>query len=59
MCKRQLEHREDFELMSETASPAQIQTWTTLADAADKDRLENIAAMDIYNIALPKGLFST
>jgi hypothetical protein len=45
--------------MSETASPAQIQTWTTLADAADKDRLENIAAMDIYNIALPKGLFST
>jgi hypothetical protein len=56
MCNRRLEHVEDFEMMNETASAEQIKTWTDLAERADRDRLDDVTAMDIYNIALPTGV---
>ena len=55
MCSRRLEHVEDFEMMTETASEDQIQRWTQMAFNADRARLHDITAMDIYNIALPTG----
>ena len=54
MCKRKLEHVEDFDIMTETASAGQIETWTQLAETADERRLFDVTAMDIYNISLPK-----
>ena len=56
MCGRRLEHVEDFEMMSETASEDQIKTWTAMADNADNTRLADVSVMDIYNIALPTGM---
>jgi hypothetical protein len=47
---------EDFELMRNSASAEQIESWTAIAIQADENRLEDISAMDIYKIALPKGL---
>jgi hypothetical protein len=44
--------------MNETASAEQIQTWTELAENADRLRLTDVSAMDIYNIDLPKGNLS-
>jgi hypothetical protein len=41
--------------MNQTASAEQIQTWTELAENADRDRLTDVSAMDIYNNNLPKG----
>ena len=58
MCKRKTEHVEDFNMMNESASEEQIQAWVALAEQADRDRLTDVTAMDIYNISLPKGLFS-
>ena len=56
MCSRRLEHVEDFEMMSETASAEQINTWTAMAENADNTRLADVTVMDIYNIALPTGM---
>lgn len=55
MCNTRLEHVEDFEMMNETASAEQIGRWTRMAEKADNTRLDDVTAMDIYNIALPKG----
>jgi arginyl-tRNA--protein-N-Asp/Glu arginylyltransferase len=55
MCNRRLEHVEDFEMMSETASAEQITAWTAMAEDADNTRLVDVSVMDIYNIALPTG----
>ena len=51
-----MEHIEDFQLMSDSASPKQITAWTKVAEEADRRRLGDVTAMDIYNIALPKGV---
>ena len=56
MCNRRLEHVEDFEMMDETASAEQSERWTLLAEEADRNRLADVTAMDIYNIALPTGV---
>ena len=45
-------------MMSETASPEQIQMWTGMAQNADEGRIEDVLVMDIYNIALPRGMES-
>ena len=41
--------------MSESASEDQIAAWKELAEHADECRVEDVTAMDIYNITLPKG----
>jgi acetoacetate decarboxylase len=55
ICKRRTEHVEDYEMMSLTASPEQITLWSHLAEEADMNRLDDVSAMDIYNVALPTG----
>jgi len=57
MCNRRLEHVEDFEMMSETASAEQVDRWSRMAEKADNTRLIDVTAMDIYNVALPTGWF--
>jgi hypothetical protein len=56
ICKTHLENTEDFELMNETASAEQIESWTRVADDVDHRRFTDISVMDIYNINLPKGV---
>ena len=58
ICRIREESIEDFELMTETASDKQTMSWQKLAEEADREWLNNVSAMDIYNIQVPKGKFT-
>jgi hypothetical protein len=43
------ESGEVFERLTKSADPKDIEEWTRQAEQAEKDRLNNVEAMDIYN----------
>jgi len=47
---------EDFELMDENVSAENRQSWQSLVEHADMNRLDDVAVMDIYNVKLPNGM---
>ena len=47
---------EDFELMDENVSAENRRSWQSLVDHADMTRLDDVGAMDIYNVKLPNGM---
>ena len=43
--------------LSDTASPEQIEHWNALAEEAQKNRVTDPAAMDIYEAEAPKSVY--
>jgi len=56
ICLTKSEHVEDFELMDENVSVENRQSWQSLVEHADMNRLDDVAVMDIYNVKLPNGM---
>ena len=56
ICLTKSEHVEDFELMDENASAENRKSWQELVEHADMTRLDDVSAMDIYNVKLPNGM---